>query len=224
MLGGVVLLFGMAWNFSARAFGEEQIPTWFGMPGNYYRDAFWIALGGSALLIGLRRVIDAAMTWWPTLHRASPAHFADSLDAVYPSASVIGGGILHALFLTGLVALAASFLGAELRVRWLRLLLFIAAAASMVTNWGSSSDFVQQFVASAIVLGVVILGIRQIARFNMLGWFLVIVCTGLLGGAVELLSQPDRFYHMQGYIVATALGLLLLWPLVTWRLKPDTTA
>jgi len=37
------------WHFAARAFGEEWVPTWLGMPANYYRDAFWIALGGSAL-------------------------------------------------------------------------------------------------------------------------------------------------------------------------------
>jgi len=52
VLGGIlVILFGLAWHFAARAFGEEWVPTWLGMPANYYRDAFWIALGGSALLI-----------------------------------------------------------------------------------------------------------------------------------------------------------------------------
>jgi hypothetical protein len=55
----------------------------------------------------------------------------------------------------------------------------------------------------------------------MLGWFLVIACTSLLGGAIELLSQPNRFYQMQGYMVMAALAVLLLWPLVTWRLKPQ---
>jgi len=54
----------------------------------------------------------------------------------------------------------------------------------------------------------------------MLGWFLVIVCTGLLGAGLELLGQPDAFYRSQGHIVLTALVVLLLWPLVLWRLKP----
>ena len=44
-LGGITLVYGLAWNFGARAFGEEQIPGWLGMPGNYYRDAFWIGVG-----------------------------------------------------------------------------------------------------------------------------------------------------------------------------------
>ncbi len=223
VLGGIALLFGLAWNFAARAFGEEQIPTWLGMPGNYYRDAFCIGLGGSALLIGLRRVIDAALMAMPALHRTYPANFGDAFDALYPAAAVIGAGILRGLLVTGLVALAASFLGAELRVRWLRLLLFLAVSASLVSDWGSTGDFLQQFAATAVILGVVVFGIRQIARFNMLGWFLVIACTSLLGGAIELLSQPNRFYQMQGYLVMAALALLLLWPLVTWRLKPQIT-
>jgi len=223
VLGGILLLFGLAWNFAARAFGEEQIPTWLGMPGNYYRDAFWIGLGGAALLVGLRRVIDAATTWFPTLHRAYPAQFAGSFDAIYPAATVIGGAIVRALFLTGIIALAVSFLGAELRVRGLRLLLFLAVALSMVSNWGSPGDFLEQFLASVVVLGVIVFGIRQIARFNILGWFLIIAGTGLLSGAVELLSQHARFYQVQGYIVSAALFALLLWPLLMWRMKPQTT-
>lgn len=223
ILGGIALLFGLAWNFAARAFGEELIPTWLGMPGDYYRDAFCIGVGGSALLIGLRRVIDAALMAMPAPHRGYPASFGTAFDSTYPAVAVIGGTILHALLLTGLVGLASSFLGAELRVRWLRLFLFLAVAAAMVSNWGSTADFLQQFLATAIVLGAVVFGVRAVTRFNMLGWFLVIACTSLLAGAIELVSQPNRFYQTQGYVVCAALGLLLLWPLVTWRMKPQAT-
>jgi len=46
-------------------------------------------------------------------------------------------GDLSRLLITGVLAVAVAFIGAELRVRWLRLLLFFAMAAAMVTNWGS---------------------------------------------------------------------------------------
>jgi membrane protease YdiL (CAAX protease family) len=224
IVGGIALLFGLAWNFAARAFGQEQLPTWLGMPGNYYRDAFWIGLGGAALLIGVRRFLDTMMAHMPVLHRSYPSHFGDSFDAVYPAAMVIGGTILRALVVTGLIALISSFLGAELRVRWLRLLLFLALAASFVSSWGSAADFLLQFIATIIVLAIIVFGIRRIARFNMLGWFLVIASTGLFSGALELLSQPNRFYQLQGYIVSAAVTLLLLWPLITWRVKPTIEA
>ena len=56
LVGAITLLFGLAWSFAARAFGEAQLPTWLGMPPDYYRDAFWIGIGGSAILIGLRHL------------------------------------------------------------------------------------------------------------------------------------------------------------------------
>jgi hypothetical protein len=133
---------------------------------------------------------------------------------------VIGGAIWRSLLLTGTFAVVASFLGAELRVRWLRLVLFIALAAAMVSDWGSGADFLKQFLASVLVLGLVVFGIRNIARFNMLGWFLVIASTMLLGGAAQMLQQPDGFYRIQGYWIIGVLVLLMGWPLVAWRTAP----
>lgn len=215
--GGLALLFGLAWSFGARSFGAEKIPTWLGMSADYYRDAFWIAVGGSAILIGVRRLIGVADLWWPTLHRGLPAGFGENFDSLYPAATVIGGAIVRGLFLTGTFALAGAFLGAELRVRWLRLVLFITLAAALVSDWGSPGDFAKQFLGSVLVLGIVVFGIRRVARFNLLGWFLVVAGVALLGGAVELLSQADNFYRGQGYLILAMLVILLGWPLVAWR-------
>jgi len=216
--GGLVLLYGLSWSFGARAFGPEKIPTWLGMPADYYRDAFWIALGGAAILTGLHHLTGTLDVWWPTLRRGLPAGFGENFDALYPAATVIGGSIVHGLFLTGTFALASAFLGAELRVRWLRLALFIALASSLVSDWGSPGDFAKQFLGSVLLMGVVVFGIRRVARFNLLGCLLVVVTVALLSGAVELLSQADSSsYRSQGYVVLAALVLLLGWPLVAWR-------
>ena len=155
--------------------------------------------------------------WWPTLHRGLPANFGDSFDALLPGAAIFGGAVVRGLFLTGTFALAASFLGAELRVRWLRLVLFFALAAAQVSDWGSPGDFLKQFLGSVLVLGVVVFGIRRVARFNLLGCFLVVATLSLLGAAVEFLPQANSFYRSQGYLVLGALVILLGWPLVAWR-------
>jgi membrane protease YdiL (CAAX protease family) len=218
-LGGILLIYGLAWHFAGRAFGEERIPTWIGMPGDYYRDAFWIGLAGSALWIGLNRFVGVASHWWPTLHRSYPAHFGDTFDALYPAAAVIGGTVFRALLLTGILGLAGAVLGAEIRVRWLRLLLFFATAALFVSSWGTPGDFSKQLLFNAILLGFVVLGICQVSRFNLLGCFLAIAAVDLVAGAAELLSQPDAFYHLQGYLVVATLALLLGLPLVVWRMR-----
>jgi hypothetical protein len=220
ILGGIVLLCGLAWHFAARAFGEERIPTWLGMPGDYYRDAFWIGLGGASVWIGLNRLLGVIAQWWPTAHQSFPAHFGDSFDAMFPAATVIGGTLLRALLLAGVFALASSVLGAEVRVRWVRMLLFLGVAASLVWYWGTPTDFFKQFLLNAILLAITVNGIRLVSRFNLLGLLLAIASVDLARGAVELLSQPDSFYHAQGYLVVATLALLLGLPLVVWRMSP----
>jgi membrane protease YdiL (CAAX protease family) len=218
LFGALVLLFGLAWSFGARAFGADKIPTWLGMPANYYRDAFWIAVGGAGVLIGLRRFLGAVDIWWPTLHRELPASFGESFDALYPAAAILGGAIVRGLLLTGTFALAGAFLGAELRVRWLRLVLFLVLAASLISDWGSSADFLKQFLESVLVLGVVVFGFRRMVRFNLLGCFLAVTSVAILGSAVELVTQSNAFYRSEGHLVLAALALLLAWPLVAWRM------
>ncbi|HWY88446.1 MAG TPA: CPBP family intramembrane glutamic endopeptidase, partial [Gemmataceae bacterium] len=217
--GFLVLLFGLAWHYAARAFGEESIPSWFGMPSQYYRDAFWFGLGGSAALIGVRRFLDAASQWWPTEHRGLPAGVGQMFDAVFPAAMVIGSAIFWALIVTGVVTLAGACLGAEVRVRWLRLALFLALAAGLVSSWGSPLDFLKQFLLNLILLAFVVFGIRRVVRFNMLGLFLIAADTTLLGGALQLLRQPENFYRSQAYVVLVALAVLLVGPLAGGRMS-----
>ena len=225
ILGGALyfsvlaLLFGTAWYYALRAFGEERIPKWTGMQPAYYRDAIWIALGGGAALLGLNRLLGAASGYWPTLHRAAEVSFGQDFDAVLPAASVLGKALLRGLFLTGIVALVVSFIAAELRPRWLRFSLFLLGALSLAGgNWGSPTDLAKQFLAKAILLAVVIFGVRRIMRFNILGGFLVLAGTSLVAGASEMLGQPDAFYRANGYAVVLALLLLLAWPFLAWRL------
>jgi membrane protease YdiL (CAAX protease family) len=219
LLGVVTLLFGLAYSFAARAFGEEQLPGWLGMPAAYYRDAFWIAVGGAAVLIGLRHLLDYAAGWWPTLHRGIPASFGGSYDMIIPGAGIIGTVVFRSLVILGILLLAGAFIGAELRLRWLRLALFFALAAGMVFGWGSPADFLKQFLISVISLAVVVFGIRRIVGFNLLGLFLVVACSLLLGGAAELVTQPNLFYRTNGYAILLAIALLLVWPLILWRIS-----
>jgi hypothetical protein len=219
ILGGLVLLYGLAWHFAALAFGEKRVPTWLGMPAEYYRDAFWIGLSGSAILVGLRRFFDVASNWWPTVQRGLPAHTGTSFSALYPAALILCGALLAALSFTGILGLASSLLGSEVRVRWLRLALFFVIAGAFLPDWGSAADFLKHFLMNVIVLAFLVFGVQRVVRFNMLGCLLVFASTAFLGGMVELTAQADPFYRMQGYIVLGALVLLLAWPLLMWRMQ-----
>jgi hypothetical protein len=215
---GIVLLFGMAWYFARRAFGEERLPGWTGMPRLYYRDALLIGVGGTAALIGFSRLIAALSALWPTAHRGVEASFGGDFDSTLPAAAIFGTVLLRALMYTGLVALCASFVVTNVKQPWLGLLLFLSAALATVgTAWGTPADFAKQFLAGALLLGMLVFGIRRVARFNILGSFLVVTGTSLLAAAAKLVSQPDGFYRANGYLVLLILAGLLGWPLAAWR-------
>lgn len=246
--GVLVLLFGAAWYFAARAFGQERLPGWLGMAPSYYRDALWIGLGGTAGLLGLERLLMAASTYWPTAHRYLDVAFGQDFDAIFPAASILGGIASHGLFFTALVTVIASFIAAlkelfadtrkgpgfvrmlahfiaeQVRRPGFRVLLFFLGAVSLVGgSWGSPADFAKQFLARLILLALLVFGVRFLMRFNLLGCFLVIAGISLVTGSAELLAQPDAFYRRNGYAVLLVLGLLFAWPAVAWKLQPMST-
>jgi CAAX prenyl protease-like protein len=224
VFGGLSLLFGLAWYFASRAFGEERVPGWFGMPANYYRDALWIGLGGGATLLGLNHLSGAYFAHWPMLHRAVEASFGGNFDSLLPAASILGGSLFLGFLKAGIVAVLAGFVAAEVRPRWLRFCLFLLGALALVGgDWTSPVDFARQFLVRVIVLAVLVFGVRRIMRFNLLGCFLVIVGTSLLSGALPLLQQPEAFYRANGYLVLLALVLLFAWPFAAWRVRASTS-
>jgi len=215
----------VAWYYAARAFSEGRLPSWAGMPRAYYRDALCVGLGGAAGLIGLEHLLAAASTHWPSVHRSLPASFGQDYDAILPAASILSWTLLHSLLMTGLAVAVASFVAAQVRQPGLRLLLLLAGSLSLVGGgWGSPGDLAKRFLAQFILLGVLVLGVRYVMRFNILGCFLVIAGTSLLGGTAELLSQPDSFYRANGYAVLLALVLLFAWPFAAWRMGSSERA
>ena len=219
LAGGLVLLCGLLWYFAARAFGKDSLPTVTGMPGDYYRDAFWLGAGGTAALIGVERLVAAFGHWWPTTERMLPANVGTDFDAIFPAVSVVAGAILASLFITGAIALAGSFVGAEVRLRAVRLLLLLAVALGFIATWGSPLDFAKHFLQNLVLVGFVVVGISSVVRVNIMGLFLIVASATLLGGAFPLLGQADRYYKTQGYLVLVATVILLALPLIQWRLR-----
>ncbi len=217
--GGILLLLGLAWYFGSRAFGAACLPGGTRVSAEYYRDAVWIGMGGTAVFVALGRVIAVIESRWPTIHHSIDASLGRDFYATLPFASVFGTTLLRGLFWTGIVALAAGFFTAEVRQRWVRALLFVLAAAALVGSWGSPGDFVKQFLGRAILIAVIVWGVRHVLHKNVLGCFLVAASITLLGGAADLLSQPNPFFRANGNALLLALGLLFLWPFLAWRLR-----
>jgi hypothetical protein len=94
----------------------------------------------------------------------------------------------------------------------------LAALATIGSNWGSPLDLIKQWLASLILLRVIVFGVQRVMRFNIFGGFLAIALLTLVEQAAELLGQPDSFYRLNGYAVVAAMLALLIWPLAAWKM------
>jgi hypothetical protein len=217
--GVLVLLFGAAWYYGVRAFGEERLPTWSGMPAAYYRDALLIVLGGTAAWLGLDALSKWAYLHWPSVHLGAAAGFGSELDATVPALAIIGSAVRGSLTWTALIGATAAFIAGLLRPLWMRAVLFggaVLALGGFTSNWHDPMDVLKKMVIGAVWIAVIGLAVRHVIRFNVLGYFLILASLALLGGAAEMLKNPDRFYQLNGYALVVALIGLIAWPAVAW--------
>lgn len=218
--GFLTLLFGVAWYYGTRTFGEERIPEWTGMPRAYYRDALFIGLGGTAAWVGLDAIVQWVYQHLPGAQAGAAASFGENLDALFPAAAIAGSGLRVGLTRTALVAITAGFLASMIRSKWLRVLVFVLAVLAVggfFANWRDPMDVARIMVIAAVWIGVIDLAVRYVIRFNVLGYFLILAGLSLLAGAGEMLRHADYFYQANGYGVVAALVVLFGWPLVAWR-------
>ena len=214
---------GLAWFFLARAFGRDRLPQWNGMPSAYYRDALCIAVCGAIALAGLRQL--PSLFWRaPLLQHSLPASVPSALDGRWPGLSAVASALLLSFLLTAVLALAAGFLADRVRSGWLRAALVVALAALASSGYASAGSFARGAGLTLLVLAVLWLGVTRLARFNLMGYFLLLMLLALAESGGELLRQPNPFFHANGFGVVAFAVLLLAWPLVAWRRAAGQTA
>jgi hypothetical protein len=218
--GFLALLFGAAWYYGTRAFGEDRLPSWAGMPGTYYRDALFIGLGGTAAWAGLDAISKWIYQHWPSAQQAAAASFGANLDSAIPAVAIVGNALRGGLTLTALVALTAAFIASMIRPLWMRAGVFalaVWALGGFASNWSDPMDVIKKMVIGAMWIVVIDVTVRYVIRINVLGYFMISASLVLLAGAGELLGHPDHFYRVNGYAVLMALAALFAWPLLAWR-------
>jgi membrane protease YdiL (CAAX protease family) len=212
---GVVLLLGIAWYFLDRGFGPGRIAAWTGMPAAYYRDAFCVAAFGSLAVMGLGR-LPGLFARWPLLRHTLGAAVPGSLDMLNPASATIASSILMSFFTAGLVGLAAGLIAAYIRPQWMRAGILVCYAALVATNVATPGGYLREAAFHLVAAGVVWVGVTQIVRFNGMGYFLLSAVVALVPGAVDLLQQPNTYFHVNGYIVVAFALAILAWPVICW--------
>ena len=213
---GAILLLGFSWFFLERAFGPGRIPSWRGMRATDFRDAFFVALFGSATVIGLSR-LPALFPHWPLMRHSLGTGVPESLDALSPAIGGLASSVAVAFLWAGLLGLAAGLIAAYVRPAWMRAALLVLYAALIATNVATSGTFLHDAIFHLVTAVAIWFGVTRIVRFNVIGYFLLAAMTALVPAAIELLEQPNPYFHANGYAVAAAAIAILAWPLIRWQ-------
>jgi hypothetical protein len=211
-----ILSLGLAWFFLERVFGRGSIQAvWSGMNPAYYRDALLIAVFGAGTLAGLGR-LPALLSHWPVLRHTLGTAVPDGLDTLSPAVGIMASGVAASLAIVGVAGLMVALVAAYVRSLWLRVGLVILLAVLLTTNVATTGAFLHDAMFHVLALVALWFGISKIARFNVMGYFLLAVMIVVVPGAVELLEQPNAYFHANGYaVIVFAAGLLVL-PLWMW--------
>jgi hypothetical protein len=215
-VAGAVLLLGLAWFFLERAFGPGCIPSWRGASTAYFREAFCVAIFGSAAVMGFAR-LPALFARWPLLRHSLGTNVPGNLDVLNPAAGGFASGIAGSFLAVGFLGIAAGLVAAYVRAAWMRAGLVILCAVLMATNVATSGAFFREAAFQLAALAALWYGVTRIARFNALGYFLLAAMLTMLPGATELIEQPNPYLRANGYAILVFALAILVWPLMRWR-------
>ena len=93
----------------------------------------------------------------------------------------------------------------------------ILYAVLMATNVATSGAFLREAAFHLVAVAALWYGVAHIARFNVLGYFLLAAMIALVPAAIELLEQPNPYLHANGYAVVAIALAILAWPLIRWK-------
>ena len=215
-MAAAVLLLGLAWFFLERAFGPGRIAAWREMKAAYFRDAFCMALFGSAAIMGLSR-LPALFARWPALRHSLSASVPVNLDVLNPALGSLATSITAAFLWIGFLGLAAGLIAAYFRPAWMRAALMILYSILMATNVATTGAFFREAAYHLVIIAALWYGVTRIARFNVLGYFLLAAVSALVPSAIEFLEQPNSNLHANGYAIFAFALALLAWPVMRWQ-------
>jgi hypothetical protein len=87
----------------------------------------------------------------------------------------------------------------------------------MATNVATPGAFLRDAAFHLVAIIAIWFGVTRIVRFNVMGYFLLAAMVALVPGAIEMLDQPNPYFHANGYAVVAFTVAMLAWPLIYWR-------
>ena len=155
--------------------------------------------------MGLNR-LPALFARWPLLRHALGTGVPENLDVLNPAVGTLASSIAAGFLTVGFLGLAAGLIAAYVRPAWMRAALLVLYAVVMATNVATPGAFAREAVFHLVAVAALWYGVVHIARFNVLGYFLLAAMLTLVPSAIELVEQPNPYLRSNGYaVIAFAL-------------------
>jgi hypothetical protein len=169
-----------------------------------------------ATIMGIARVPDL-LERWPLVRHRLGASVPDGLDLLSPAMGTMASGTLRGFLITGMIAIAVALIAEYIRPQWERAAFVILVALLMATDAATLGTFLREAAFHVVVFAAAWLAVKHILRFNVLGYFLLAAMTVLIPEAIDLITQPNAYFHGNGYAVIAFAAVLVAWPLLSWR-------
>ena len=139
-----------------------------------------------------------------------------NLDVLNPAVGALASSIAVAFLAVGFLGIAVGLTAVYVRPAWMRAALMILYAALIATNVATPGAYFREAAFHLLAVAALWYAVTRIARFNVLGYFLLAAMIALVPSAVELLDQPNPYQHANGYAVLAFALAMLAWPLMRW--------
>jgi len=157
------------------------------------------------------------LTRWPLLRHTLGSSVPDGLDLLSPAAGAAASSIAASFLTAGIVGLAAGLIAIYVRPVWMRAGILVLYAVLMTTNVATAGGFLRDAGFHLFMGAVFWLGVTRLVRFNVMGYFLLAAMTALVPSALDLIEQPNPYFHANGYAVLACAIAAIAWPLIHWQ-------
>ncbi|HTX36252.1 MAG TPA: CPBP family intramembrane glutamic endopeptidase, partial [Bryobacteraceae bacterium] len=212
---GLSVMFGFLMMAAAVALLASCFPATLEMFSKARRRALGVdALAALAAAAGLALV-------WNALEMLLRARFHSLVDldigtpgllgSAFPAGSALAGAVQSVVGL-GAIGAVVVLVVQRLEKPWrVALLALVVAVAGVPGSARTPAEFLFGYATAAAALALMVAGFVWFVRDNHLAWALILWTSALAGSLEQLFGNPMPALWIQGWLVAAALAVSLLW-------------
>jgi hypothetical protein len=176
------------------------------------------ALAVVGAMLALEGVVAFVRSAAPKAFSDAPIGIPESVATAVPALAGLGGTLVAAMVLLGLIALALHLWGG-LGKPWLKAVFAagLLVALSPVASGASPPEILAGVGQGIVLLGGAALLVCFVLRANPVAYLLAAAWLAVLAAALPLIGQPGPWYQLQGWLLLVFTAAVSAWWLLRGR-------